>query len=76
MQINGANLLIAAQQAAKHAPQAKQPTAKPFAEALADHGKGDSFAPLNFKQTAEPARAPAPAQTPATRPGSQIDIRI
>ena len=75
MQINGANLLIAAQQAAKHAPQAKA-AAKPFAEALADHGKGDSFAPLSFKQTAAPAAAPVQAQTPAARPGSQVDIRI
>lgn len=75
MQISSANILIAAQQAAKQAPAAK-PAARPFAEALADHGKGDSFAPLNFKQTAAPAAAPAQAQTPVARPGSQLDIRI
>lgn len=75
MQLNGANLLIAAQQAARQAPQA-QPNAKAFASALADHTKNDSFAPLDFKQTAAPAapRPAAPAQ-PA-RMGSQLDIRI
>ena len=75
MQINSANLLIAAQQAARQAPQTK-PAARPFAEALADHAKGDSFAPLNFKQTAAPVAAPAQARAPAVRPGSQLDIRI
>jgi len=76
MQLNGANLLIAAQQAARQAPQA-QPNAKAFASALADHAKGDSFAPLDFKQTAEPA-APRPAAASAqpARMGSQLDIRI
>jgi hypothetical protein len=75
MQISAANILIAAQQAAKQAPQAK-PAAKPFAEALADHSKGDGFAPLNFKQPTAPAAAPTQAQTPSARPGSQLDIRI
>jgi hypothetical protein len=75
MQISSANILIAAQQAAKQAPQTK-PVAKPFADALADHGKGDNFAPLDFKQTAASAARPAAAQTPAVRPGSQLDIRI
>jgi len=75
MQLNGASLLIAAQQAAKQAPQA-QPNAKAFAASLAEHTKGgDSFAPLDFKQTAStPHLATAPAQ-PA-RMGSQLDIRI
>ncbi len=75
MQISSANILIAAQQATKQAPQAK-PAGNPFAEALADHTKANSFAPLNFKQTAAPAAAPVQAQTPAARPGSQLDIRI
>ena len=74
MQISSANILIAAQQAAKQAPQAKH-AAKPFAEALADHGKGDGFAPIDFKQTAATPR-PVAAQTPAVPPGSQLDIRI
>jgi hypothetical protein len=78
MQINGANLLIAAQQAAKQAPQA-QPNAKAFTSALAEHSGGDSFAPLDFKQTAA-APAPRPAasqsQSPAQKLGGTLDIRI
>jgi hypothetical protein len=75
MQLNGANLLIAAQQAARQAPQA-QPNAKAFASAMADHAKGDSFAPLDFKQSAAPEPRPAAAPAHPARMGSQIDIRI
>jgi hypothetical protein len=75
MQINGANLLIAAQQAARQAPHV-QPNAKAFASALADHAKSDSFAPLDFKQTAAPAPRPAAAPAQPAKLGSQLDIRI
>ena len=76
MQLNGASLLIAAQQAAKQVPQA-QPNAKAFAASLAEHTKGgDSFAPLDFKQTAASAPHPAAAPAQPARLGSQLDIRI
>jgi hypothetical protein len=76
MQLSAANLLLAAQQATKQAPQA-QPNAKAFSAALADHTKGTSFAPLDFKQTASPPAAqPAASKSPAPKLGGQIDIRI
>ncbi len=75
MQISSANILIAAQQAAKQAPQAK-PGSKPFAEALVGHDGGDSFAPLSFKQTRHPCRICPTSAEPGCPPGSQLDIRI
>jgi hypothetical protein len=76
MQLNGANLLIAAQQTARQAPQA-QPNAKAFSAALADQTKGDSFAPLAFKQTASaPTPQPAANKGPVPQLGGQVDIRI
>ncbi len=71
-----ANLLIAAQQATKQAPQA-QPNAKAFSAALADHAKDASFAPLDFKQTASaPMAQPTASKNPAPKLGAQVDIRI
>jgi hypothetical protein len=67
MQLSAANLLIAAQQVARQAPQAQATQAK---EKPAD----GVFAPLDFKQTAAPARQePAPAPS---RPGATLDIRV
>ena len=77
MQLSAANLLIAAQQAASR--QAPQPKANQFAAALATEAKKEAlFAPLDFKQTAEPAAPARPqaASSPATRPGAMLDIRV
>lgn len=65
MQI-GSSLLIAAQQ------HAVRPQPKPAFEAR----KEELFAPLDFKQTAEPAAKPqtAPGQVPC--PGANLDIRV
>jgi len=73
MQLSAANLLIAAQQFAKPAPQAPSGPAS-FAAALSAE---DGFAPLDFKQTANPApvRA-AQASGPAPQIGATLDIRI
>lgn len=60
MQISPTNFLVAAQQIAKAAPQAKASAA---------------FEPLDFKQ-ATPAARETPAYDPKARPGSQIDIRV
>jgi hypothetical protein len=62
MQISTSNFLIAAQQAAKTVLQAHA-TAKP------------AFEPLEFKQTAAPAKTAAQG-TPVSRPGSQLDITV
>ena len=77
MQLNGANLLIAAQQAARQASQV-QSNAKAFCAALASaSSKDDLFAPLDFKQPERaPAMRPTPAQGPTQLPGSRLDIRI
>lgn len=74
--------LIAAQQAAReaqarfqaqHFPQARAPEAG-FSAALE---KTAGFSPLPLKQTAAPASAaPAPAQPPAGRLGSLLDIKV
>ena len=73
MQLSAANLLIAAQQFAKPAPQAPSGSAT-FAAAMAGE---DGFAPLDFKQAASPALArPAAAQAPAPQIGATLDIRI
>ena len=77
MQLSAANLLIAAQQAARQA-QPIQPNAKSFSAALAsESSKDDLFAPLEFKNAA-PASGPGPApvRNAASRLGSQLDIRI
>jgi hypothetical protein len=75
MQLNGANLLIAAQQAARQAPQA-QPNAKAFSAALASGAARDGlFAPLDFKQTAPLPRL-APTQSASPLLGTHLDIRI
>ena len=72
MQLSPANLLLAAQQTPRQAPQ-PQPAA--FGAALAQ-AKGD-FASLDFKQAAPAATpaAPKPA-APAQRPGATLDIRV
>ena len=84
MQLSGANLLIASQQAARGGAQ--QPAGQPvqFASAMQESGGVDGFAPMEFKQSAAPAKAaPAPAaatQAPAyngaMRLGSTIDITV
>jgi hypothetical protein len=68
--------VIAAQQAAREA-QAKFQTAHftpaaGFTAALEKEG----FAPLPLKQTAAPAPEPTPNLSPASRPGSLLDITI
>ena len=74
MQLSAANLLIAAQQVARQAPQA-QATQASFASALTKEKPADgAFAPLDFKQTTAPARQ-EPAAVP-TRPGAMLDIRV
>ena len=76
MQLSAANLLLAAQQAIRPAPQPKAPA---FASELSGAQKGgDAFAPLDFKQTAEPAPQTRPAlvQTAPSRPGAALDIRV
>jgi hypothetical protein len=74
MQLSAANLLLAAQQGARQPQPAKAPA---FASELsAAQGKDEGFAPLAFKQTAEPAVQPRAAQTAPSRPGSTLDIKI
>lgn len=72
MQLSAANLLLAAQQAAR---QPSPPRSPAFASALAaETRKQELFAPLDFKQT-----APAPAATnaqPLPRAGATLDIRV
>ena len=77
MQLDGANLLIAAQQTARPAPQA-QSNAKAFSTALASESvKHDLFAPLDTKQIASaPPPRPAPAKNAPLRSGIQLDIRV
>ena len=73
MQLSAANLLLAAQQAAR---QAQHASAKPFASVPSQaDGKDNDFTPLEFRQTA-PASGPAPASATPPRPGTQVDIRI
>lgn len=72
MQLSAANLLLAAQQAAKPSPP--QPKAPAFSAALAAETRTDAlFAPLDFKQAA-PAQTPAAG--PAARIGATLDIRV
>ena len=77
MQLSAANLLIAAQQAAKASP-APRPDGSAFAAALAK--EATPFEPLPFKtapaaeQPSQPSSAPAP--TAAAPKGSQVDIRV
>jgi len=76
MQLSAANLLLAAQQAIRPAPQPKVPA---FAAELSGAQKGgDAFAPLDFKQTTEPTSQPRPAlaQGALSRPGATLDIRV
>jgi hypothetical protein len=81
MNLSAANLLAAAQQAARQIQQ-PQPNAKAFSAALSTaNGKEDLFAPLDFKQAASPAPSPVGQQsqgnpTAAQRPGANLDIRI
>jgi len=75
MQLSAANLLIAAQQAAK-ASAAPRPDAGAFSAALAK--EATPFEPLPFKDapaTGQPAAAPS-APVAAARIGSQVDIRV
>jgi hypothetical protein len=89
MQISGANLLMASQQAAqtqsvKAQPAQATPAGVNFMAALAKTKKNDElFAPLDFKPADAPALAPAAAATappagynPDQRPGSTLDIRV
>jgi hypothetical protein len=72
--------VIAAQQAAReaqarfqadHVAPSKSGGAT-FSAALEKTG----FVPLPFKQTTAPAAAPAPDASPASRPGSLLDIKV
>jgi hypothetical protein len=87
MQISGANLLIASQQAAQAQSNKAQsaqttPAGANFMAALAKTKKSDElFAPLDFKAAEAPAPATTPAATPTgynpgQRPGSTLDIRV
>ena len=75
MQLSAANLLIAAQQAARQIPQ---PNAKAFSAALAtESAKDDLFAPLDFKQAAPVSTPrPEPSRETAGPAGTRLDIRI
>ena len=83
MQLSAANLLIASQQLSHGTAKAAPGAQAQFASALAKEGgvNKTGFAPMDFKQAA-PARAAAPAQTPAsgysasTRLGATLDIRV
>lgn len=84
MQISGANLLIASQQAQKPAPQPHGNAA--FAAALKADASAEAssgFEPLPLKKAASPSApaqevAPArmPAPSPVARPGQNLDIRV
>ena len=84
MQISGANLLIASQQAAKAQAPQPSPAGVNFMAALAKSKKSDElFAPLDFKAAEAPtpappavSAAPATGYNPAQRPGSTLDIRV
>ncbi len=74
MQISGANLLIAGQQAQQSKPPA---AAQAFREALAAaKTPAQRFEPASFDAPAsEPVSATAP-QSPRTAPGAKLDIRV
>jgi hypothetical protein len=75
MQLSAANILQAAQQGARQPQPAKASPA--FASELsATQSRDEGFAPLAFKQTAEPAVQARPAQTAPSRPGATLDIKI
>jgi hypothetical protein len=85
MQISGANLLMASQQAAqtqsvKAQPAQATPAGVNFMAALAKTKKNDElFAPLDFKPADAPAAAataPPAGYNPDQRPGSTLDIRV
>ncbi|HEY5347305.1 MAG TPA: hypothetical protein VIJ72_03860 [Rhizomicrobium sp.] len=82
MQISGANLLIASQQAAKVQTGQATQAGSNFMAALAKSKADALFAPLDFKapeNTAAPSPAkPAaqPSQGSNQRPGANLDIRI
>ena len=73
MQLSAANVLLAAQQSARPAPQ---PRSNAFASALQEAKPGGDFAPLDFRQTAAPSPAAQALSAPAARPGSTLDIRV
>jgi hypothetical protein len=75
MQLSAANLLVAAQQAAR---QAQQPQPKAFAAALAESAKEDLFAPLDFKTAPRLVAPSQPARNIPAAPqlGANLDIRI
>ncbi len=76
MQISGANLLIAGQQAQQAKPQAG---AQAFREALAAaKAPAQRFEPPSFDApAAEPVSAATPAPPAArTPPGAKLDIRV
>ncbi len=86
MQMSAANLLIASQQIARGAVRPPPDAQAQFAAALAkEKGVASAdFEPMQFKQTAAPAKAAsaAPAQTPSAgyaggaRLGAALDIRV
>jgi hypothetical protein len=86
MQLSAANLLIASQQIARGTAKPSPDVHAQFTAALAKE-KGietPGFEPMDFKQSAAPAKpspaAPAPAQpagyNAASRLGANIDIRV
>ena len=86
MQMSAANLLIASQQIARGAAKPSPEAQAQFTAALAKEKAVASadFEPMEFKQTATPAKAAsaAPAQTPSAgynggaRLGATLDIRV
>ena len=86
MQLSAANLLIASQQIARGAAKPPPDAQAQFAAALAKEKgvEASSFEPMEFKQSAAPAK-PSPAAPPQTqsssynataRLGANIDIRV
>jgi hypothetical protein len=86
MQLSAANLLIASQQIARGTAKAAPEAAAQFASALAKENGAlaSGFAPMDFKQTAMPAKpaaAPSP-QAPSAgygagmRLGANLDIKV
>ena len=86
MQLSAANLLIASQQIARGAAKPSPEAQAQFTAALAKEKgvEASSFEPMDFKQSATPAKssmaAPAPSQpsgyNAATRLGANLDIRV
>lgn len=86
MQISGSNLLVAAQQQARQAPES---SSKAFAAALKEAAGPAKFAPMSLDEIAGPDAASKPQAAAAPKaqqsakpaqgilpPGSQLDIRV